>query len=78
MCSSDISIQLREGRPIPAHKFVLVARTDAWADLKAGAVVDWAHLPMLIGRAVLTWIYSDRIQVCMPDRSEFPMTTFAT
>ena len=63
MSFSDISIQLREGGPIPAHKFVLAARADAWADLRAGAVVDWAHLPMQIGRAVLTWIYSDRIQV---------------
>ena len=54
---------MREGGPIPAHKFVLAARADAWADLKAGTVVDWAHLPMLIGRAVLAWIYSDRIQV---------------
>ena len=61
--NSDISIKLREGGPIPAHKFVLAARADAWANLKAGAVVDWAHLPMLIGRAVLAWIYSDRIQV---------------
>ena len=61
--NSDISIKLREGGPIPAHKFVLAARADAWANLEAGAVVDWAHLPMLIGRAVLAWIYSDRIQV---------------
>ena len=75
MSSSDISIQLREGSPIPAHKFILAARVDAWADLKAGAVVDWAHLPMLIGRAVLTWIYSDRIQVRM---AEPRVKTFTT
>ena len=59
---SDISIQLKEGSPIPAHKFVLAARRDAWADLRSGSVVDWADFPISIGRAILAWIYSDRIQ----------------
>ena len=59
---SDISIQLKKGSPIPAHKFVLAARSDAWADLRSGSVVDWADFPISIGRAILAWIYSDRIQ----------------
>jgi hypothetical protein len=29
-----VTVKLKEGDPVPAHKFVLVARSDFWANLK--------------------------------------------
>ena len=46
---------------LPAHKFVLNARSTKW-NLKDKNTMDWSHLPNDVGLAILSWIYND--QVC--------------
>ncbi|XP_034934332.1 histone-lysine N-methyltransferase SETD1A-like [Chelonus insularis] len=56
---SDLTIKLPNNE-IPAHKFVLSARSDFWneASLANISVLDWSHLDGTAGAILLKWIYT--------------------
>uniref|UniRef100_A0A336L854 CSON005819 protein n=1 Tax=Culicoides sonorensis TaxID=179676 RepID=A0A336L854_CULSO len=61
---SDITIKLKD-KSIPAHKFVLNARSEEWReevilDLQE---LDWSDLEADVGYALLRWIYTDVIDL---------------
>ena len=45
---------------LPAHKFVLNARSTKW-NLNDTNLLDWSHLPKDVGMAILSWIYNDQV-----------------
>ena len=55
-----------ENELVPAHKFILNARSTKW-NIKDNQL-DWTHLPNEVGQAVLEWIYND--QVLLLDRND--------
>ena len=57
---SDIEIILDGDEKLPAHKFVLNARSTKW-NLKDTNLLDWSHLPEDVGMAILSWIYNDQV-----------------
>ncbi|XP_017884422.1 rabankyrin-5 [Ceratina calcarata] len=59
---SDITIKLKD-QEMPAHKFVLAARTDFFSDsmLREVDILDWTHLDPNIGLILLKWIYTGKV-----------------
>ncbi|OAD58199.1 Ankyrin repeat and FYVE domain-containing protein 1 [Eufriesea mexicana] len=59
---SDVIIKLID-REIPAHKFVLSARTDFFGDsmLAEVTILDWTYLDPNIGLVLLKWIYTGKV-----------------
>lgn len=59
---SDIRIKLVD-QEIPAHKFVLSARSDFFSDavLVEKTVLDWSDLDSTVASALLKWIYTGKV-----------------
>ena len=59
---SDVTIKLMD-HEMPAHKFVLSARTDFFSDsiLSEITTLDWSHLDSNVGLALLKWIYTGKV-----------------
>ncbi|EFN77373.1 rabankyrin-5 [Harpegnathos saltator] len=59
---SDINIKLID-QEIPAHKFVLSARTDFFNDsvLVEKTVLDWSNLDSTVASVLLKWIYTGKV-----------------
>lgn len=59
---SDISIKLID-QEIPAHKFVLSARSDFFSDaaLVEKTILDWSSLNSAVALVLLKWIYTGKI-----------------
>ena len=57
---SDMEIILEGDEKLPAHKFVLNARSTKW-NLNDTNLLDWSHLPKDVGMAILSWIYNDQV-----------------
>ncbi|XP_031776150.1 rabankyrin-5 isoform X2 [Apis florea] len=59
---SDITIKLRD-QEIPAHKFILSARTDFFSEsiLTEVTILDWTHLESNVGLILLKWIYTGKV-----------------
>ncbi|CAH0394295.1 unnamed protein product [Bemisia tabaci] len=59
---SDLKIKLQD-KTVPAHKFVLAARSDDWnvASLPDTECLDWSDLPSPVGEAILKWTYTDLV-----------------
>lgn len=51
---SDVIIKFKD-KSMPAHKFVLQARSDEWRDLIEVAELDWSDLEVDAGFALLRW-----------------------
>lgn len=63
---SDLSIRTNSnGTIMPAHKFVLHARSDKWRNeaLASAKELDWSDLDEDIATALLRWIYTDIIDL---------------
>ncbi|VVC93127.1 unnamed protein product, partial [Leptidea sinapis] len=65
---SDIEIKL-QSKSVPAHKFVLNARSDDWNEeaLKDLTELDWTMLPDDVGSALLKWLYTDLVDLSRGD-----------
>ncbi|XP_055853313.1 rabankyrin-5 [Episyrphus balteatus] len=61
---SDLTIKLK-GKSMPAHKFVLNARSEDWREevLADATELDWTDLEEDIGFALLRWIYTDVVDL---------------
>lgn len=61
---SDITIKLKD-KTMPAHKFVLNARSDEWReDIIANKdELDWTDLEADVGYSLLRWIYTDIVDL---------------
>lgn len=59
---SDITIKLRD-QEIPAHKFILSARTDFFSEsiLTEVTILDWTNLEPNVGLILLKWIYTGKV-----------------
>lgn len=61
---SDITIQLAD-RALPAHRFVLVARSAHWNPtddkLKNTASLDLTHLTPFVASCLIRWVYTDNV-----------------
>ncbi|KAK9304700.1 hypothetical protein QLX08_004104 [Tetragonisca angustula] len=59
---SDVIIKLKD-QEIPAHKFVLSARTDFFSDsvLSEVTILDWSCLEPNVGLVLLKWIYTGKV-----------------
>lgn len=59
---SDINIKLID-QEIPAHKFILSARTDFFSDtaLVEKSVLDWSNLNSTVALVLLKWIYTGKV-----------------
>ena len=55
-----MEIILEGDEKLPAHKFVLNARSTKW-NLNSTNLLDWSHLPKDVGMAILSWIYNDQV-----------------
>ena len=55
-----MEIILEGDEKLPAHKFVLNARSTKW-NLSNTNLLDWSHLPKDVGMAILSWIYNDQV-----------------
>ena len=55
-----MEIILEGDEKLPAHKFVLNARSTKW-NLNNTNLLDWSHLPKDVGMAILSWIYNDQV-----------------
>lgn len=57
---SDTHVIIQDNQVIPAHKFILNARSSNWKwnDSKD---LDWSHLPEEVSLALLEWIYTDKV-----------------
>lgn len=62
---SDIVIKFQDETPLPAHKFVLNARSEVWREevLANLTELDWSDLETDVGFALLRWIYTDVIDL---------------
>ncbi|XP_017848794.1 rabankyrin-5 [Drosophila busckii] len=63
---SDLNIRTTaNGKTLPAHKFVLHARSEKWRDveLKSSDELDWSDLDEDIATALLRWIYTDIVDL---------------
>jgi len=63
---SDLSIKTNvSGRLLPAHKFVLHARSEKWRNevLASAKELDWSDLDEDIATALLRWIYTDIVDL---------------
>lgn len=60
---SDITIKLINEN-IPAHKFILNARSDYWLDKKFDNLIefDWTYLSNNVGKILLKWIYTSIVE----------------
>jgi rabankyrin-5 len=61
---SDIQIRLKD-KSMPAHKFVLNARSDEWREEVISNVdeLDWSDLDADVGYSFLRWIYTDAVDL---------------
>nr|XP_034176394.1 rabankyrin-5 isoform X1 [Osmia lignaria] len=59
---SDVTIKLKD-QEIPAHKFILSARTDFFSDpmIAEATTLDWTHLDPNVGLVLLKWIYMGKV-----------------
>lgn len=60
---SDITITLRD-RKIPAHRFVLVARSRHWNQdetLSSTSDLDLSHMTPFVAGSLVRWVYTDSI-----------------
>ena len=57
-----MEIILEGDEKLPAHKFVLHARSTKW-NLNGTNLLDWTHLPKDVGMAILSWIYNDQVTI---------------
>ncbi|XP_059091061.1 rabankyrin-5-like isoform X1 [Tigriopus californicus] len=67
---SDLQIDFADGSE-PAHRFVLSARSDIWKFLDDNQNLDWTDMEPIVGRSLLAWIYTDRVDfkaISDPDR----------
>ncbi|KAJ9588903.1 hypothetical protein L9F63_017781 [Diploptera punctata] len=64
----DMKVQLN-GRLIPAHRFVLAARSDCWGVPSLADVdsLDWSELGCEVGVAMLKWVYTDQVDFSRGD-----------
>ncbi|XP_034475641.1 rabankyrin-5 [Drosophila innubila] len=63
---SDLNIKTNtNGTLMPAHKFVLHARSEKWRDevLASAKELDWSDLDEDIATALLRWIYTDVVDL---------------
>ncbi|GAB0091615.1 rabankyrin-5 [Sergentomyia squamirostris] len=62
---SDITIKLKDKSQIPAHRFVLNARSDKWSEefLENKTELDWSDLDNEVAYALLRWIYTDAVDL---------------
>ncbi|KDR22440.1 Ankyrin repeat and FYVE domain-containing protein 1, partial [Zootermopsis nevadensis] len=65
---SDMKVKLN-GRLIPAHRFVLAARSEHWGVPSLGNVdcLDWSDLIPEVGTAMLKWVYTDQVDFSRGD-----------
>lgn len=61
---SDLTVKL-ENKTMPAHKFVLNARSEEWGEeiLANTNELDWSELEADVGYALLRWIYTDTVDL---------------
>ena len=59
-----MEIILEGDEKLPAHKFVLNARSTKW-NLNNTNLLDWSHLPKDVGMAILSWIYNDQVTITL-------------
>lgn len=63
---SDISVQLSD-RKLPAHKFILAARSDRWTPgdekLSSTDSLDLSHLTPFVATILIRWVYTDAIML---------------
>ncbi|XP_012273711.1 rabankyrin-5 [Orussus abietinus] len=59
---SDITIKL-VNKDIPAHKFVLSARSDFWNNsaIEGISVLDWSNIQISVACVLLEWIYTSKV-----------------
>ncbi len=57
-----MEIILEGDKKLPAHKFVLNARSTKW-NLNDTNLLDWSNLPSDVGMAILSWIYNDQVTI---------------
>ncbi|XP_043485040.1 rabankyrin-5 [Leptopilina heterotoma] len=58
---SDLIVKLKD-RDVPAHKFVLCARSDYWSSVQEKSTLDWIDLDSHVGTVLLKWIYTDLVE----------------
>ncbi|XP_067015008.2 rabankyrin-5 [Anabrus simplex] len=65
---SDMKVKL-DGRFIPAHRFVLAARSELWGVPSLAEVesLDWSNLDPEVGTAMLKWVYTDVVDFTRGD-----------
>ncbi|XP_077288215.1 rabankyrin-5 [Arctopsyche grandis] len=75
---SDISIKL-QSKTIPAHKFVLNARSDDFNEeaLKNVKELDWTSMSDNVGEGMLRWIYTDIVEFSQGDVFATQLMKFA-
>ena len=59
---------MKDNQVIPAHKFILNARSSSWA-WNESKDLDWSHLPEQVSFALLEWIYTDKVILINQDDS---------
>ncbi|CAK9807017.1 Ankfy1 [Anthophora quadrimaculata] len=59
---SDITIKF-SNHVMPAHKFILSARTDFFSDslLREKTILDWSYLDPNVGLVLLKWMYTGKV-----------------
>uniref|UniRef100_A0A5S6QC69 BTB domain-containing protein n=1 Tax=Trichuris muris TaxID=70415 RepID=A0A5S6QC69_TRIMR len=65
---SDMTVIL-DGRKIPCHRFVFVARSDYWSvnNLAKVSTLEFEGLPYDTGHTLLKWVYTDEVDVKLGD-----------
>ncbi|XP_069684015.1 rabankyrin-5 [Periplaneta americana] len=65
---SDMKVKLN-GQLIPAHRFVLAARSERWGVPSLADVdsLDWSDLVPEVGAAMLKWVYTDQVDFSRGD-----------
>ncbi|KAK3918452.1 Rabankyrin-5, partial [Frankliniella fusca] len=61
---SDITVKLKS-REIPAHSFVLAARSQDWGSqsLSECKSLDWTNLESNVAETLLRWVYTDQVDL---------------
>lgn len=61
---SDLKVKLKT-REIPAHSFVLAARSQDWGpqSLSDNKVLDWTNIEDNVAETLLRWVYTDQVDL---------------
>ncbi|KHJ47578.1 BTB/POZ domain protein [Trichuris suis] len=65
---TDLTVIL-DGRKVPCHRFVFVARSDCWSvnNLAKVSTLEFEGLPYDTGHTLLKWVYTDEVDVKLGD-----------